>query len=293
MYKKPDEIEKNRLDILKKSKTFNSFVLSNLQSLKVESYFHVYDEIFDKFINKKITFVEIGVLNGGSLKMWRNYFGNDARIIGVDLNPKAKELEKMGFEIFIGSQSSEKFWDHFYKKVGNVDIVLDDGGHQNIQQIVSVVKSIPYINDGGIFVSEDIETSYIKKFGNPSKFSFINYSKKKIDEINYRFPLLNGKKKIEKKIYSISFYESMVVFNINSYKSKIPNLLKNNDNVLFEAIEDKSFSEYFPRIQNLIDTKIKFIKEIPILKKLIRILFYKKNIFVKLKEYLILKKFFK
>jgi len=85
----------------------------------------------------------------------------------------------------------------------------------------------------------------------------------------------------------------MVVFNINSYKSKIPNLLKNNDNVLFEAIEDKSFSEYFPSVQNLIDTKIKFIKEIPILKKLIRILFYKKNIFVKLREYLILKKFFK
>ena len=47
--------------------------------------------------------------------MWRNYFGKKARIIGVELNPKAKELEKKGFKIFIGDQSDPNFWKFFRK----------------------------------------------------------------------------------------------------------------------------------------------------------------------------------
>ena len=56
-------------------------------------------EIFNKYVGKKITFVEVGVLHGGSLFMWREYFGKEARIIGIDLHPKAKELEKL-YDIF-------------------------------------------------------------------------------------------------------------------------------------------------------------------------------------------------
>ena len=74
--------------------------------------------------------------------MWKEFFGEKARIIGIDMNPDAKKLEKEGFEIFIGNQSDEKFWDNFFKKVGKVDVILDDGGHTNQQQIVTTAKSI-------------------------------------------------------------------------------------------------------------------------------------------------------
>ena len=47
--------------------------------------------------------------------MWKNYFGNDARIIGIELNPEAKKFEKEGFEIFIGNQSDENFGKIFLK----------------------------------------------------------------------------------------------------------------------------------------------------------------------------------
>ena len=101
--------------------------------------------ISGKFRGKKITFVEIGVLSGGSLFMWKDYFGKDARIIGVELNPDAKKFEKEGFEIFIGNQSDENFWKDFFDKVGEVDIVLDDGGHTNFQQIVTCCSCITSI----------------------------------------------------------------------------------------------------------------------------------------------------
>ena len=74
---------------------------SPYRSIKHTSYFEAYDDLFKQYINKNITFEEIGVLGGGSLFMWRDFFGPNARIIGIDLNPNAKIWESKGFEIFI------------------------------------------------------------------------------------------------------------------------------------------------------------------------------------------------
>ena len=126
------------------------FNKSKYLSVKWKNYFPIYENIFKTFRDKEIIFVEIGVFSGGSLFMWRNYFGPNARIIGVDLNPRAKDFEKYGFEIFIGDQTNEIFWQDFFKKVGEVDIILDDGGHTNYQQIKTTTSCIPNIKDNGI-----------------------------------------------------------------------------------------------------------------------------------------------
>ena len=49
----------------------------------------------NKYVNKKIVFVEVGVADGGSLHMWRSYLGKKARIIGIDLNPIATFVAKV------------------------------------------------------------------------------------------------------------------------------------------------------------------------------------------------------
>ena len=91
----------------KKKKIKDCFLNSPYSSTKHDSYFNTYDELFSKYIGKEITFVEIGVLNGGSLFMWKDYFGEKARIIGIDNNSNAKYWEKYGFQIFIGNQSDK------------------------------------------------------------------------------------------------------------------------------------------------------------------------------------------
>ena len=175
----------------KKLSIYKLFKNSKKYSIKWSSYFQVYEKIFSNYRNKRIKFVEIGVANGGSLYMWQKYFGKKAKIIGIDLNPRAKKLEKDGLKIYIGNQSDKKFWDYFYKKEGKVDIILDDGGHKNLQQISTVHYSLPYIKNGGKIIVEDTSTSYLKKeFDNPSKYSFINYAKNVVDIIHRRSPLL-------------------------------------------------------------------------------------------------------
>ena len=114
-----------------------------------------------------------------------------------------------------------------------------------------------------------------------------------VDKINYRFSNIRLKKrnKAEKKVFSISFYESIVVFNINSKKCFTPEIMNSIGNPYFTV--DYSRTEFFPKIQKFIDTKLPILKKIPIIKKIVRILFYKRNIIWRIKEYFFLKNFFK
>ena len=289
----PKDLSKESLEINSNLKLFQIYKNLKRESLKCDTYFQVYEEMFNKYVGKKITFVEVGVLQGGSLFMWREYFGKDARIIGIDLHPNAKELEKHGFEIYIGSQSNKNFWRNFYAKVGKIDILLDDGGHVNDQQIITLSESVNNINDGGIIMTEDVHTSYFKKFGNPSKYSYINYSKYLIDVVNSRFPETEIKKNnFRNKIYSISFYESIVAIKINSKKSIESTVLKNNENEMFKAVDLRT-TDHFPKISNYIDKNLPALHRLKIIRKIVRYLFYSHNFIVKIKHYFKLKKYFK
>ena len=214
---------------MSKTKLIDLFYNSKNRSIKWKNYFSIYERLFEKYQGKKITFVEIGILDGGSLEIWKKYFGKDARIIGIDNNPECKKFENEEYEIIIGSQSDPFFWRKFYKNVGNVDIILDDGGHTNEQQIITLIESNNYINDGGLHVVEDTHTSYQKHYGNPYKYSFMNFSKKTIDDINTTFPTIrNFNFSLNKNIHSIEFFESIVAFKIDRTLCNENTLLENN-----------------------------------------------------------------
>ena len=214
---------------------FKAYKNSPYLSLKHSTYFQVYEELLSQYRNTEFTFVEVGVLNGGSLFMWREFFGKKARIIGIDLNPLAKKWEKDGFEIYIGSQSSPEFWDQFFKDVGIIDVLLDDGGHTEEQQIITTAKCVPFINEGGILIVEDIQTSYLKESGHPSKYSFVSYAKSIVDAINSRNPVVSySENPLKKRIYSATFYDSIVAFRINTAQCFIGHPTS-NDGISMEA----------------------------------------------------------
>jgi len=273
----------NELNIKSKKINLNSNIFKIFSEVekfttKWESYFNVYEKIFQSYKGKKITFVEVGVSTGGSLQMWRKYFGENARIIGVELNPEAKKLEAEGFEIFIGNQSDPSFWKRFFEVVGKIDILLDDGGHKNIQQISTVHNSLPFINNNGLVVVEDTHASYLSEFKNPSYFSFINYCNKIIESIHRRCTALNKKTNIySDKIFSVNFYESITVFNIDSEKCFSSSPIINKDN--WGAATDQRDNEYFNKTKKYIQQNLSFFDKFKILKKIKRKLLYKNFIF--------------
>ena len=236
------------------TQVWQSYMRSPYRATKPASYFLTYADLLSKYQMKQIIFLEVGVLNGGSLFMWRDFFGNDARIIGVDMNPLAKRFEKYGFEIYIGDQSDESFWNYIFKTIGPVDIVLDDGGHTYLQQMVTVDKCVANIEDGGLMIVEDVHTSYFSEFGYPYLKSFVFYAKQMVDIVNQRFPGVkkSGKKRYRDSIYSVRFYESIVAFEIDKNKC-IENFSTENIGVTLDSEDYRYYSKPIKRYLHIID----------------------------------------
>ena len=123
---------------------------------KWRHYFPIYERHLSKFRGRDVHILEIGIYSGGSLGMWKSYFGDGAHIYGVDIAPECRSHEGDGVEIFIGDQSDPVFWEHFKIKVPRVDIIIDDGGHEAFQQIATIEALLPWLSPGGVYLCEDV-----------------------------------------------------------------------------------------------------------------------------------------
>lgn len=102
---------------------------------KYKHYFDIYDRHFSRFRGTDVHVLEIGVSHGGSLQMWKSYFGPRAKIYGVDINPDCKQLEEEQIYIFIADQADRGFLSSLLEAIPRIDILIDDGGHTMAQQI--------------------------------------------------------------------------------------------------------------------------------------------------------------
>ena len=206
------------------SELWKCYLESPFPSLKVNSYFPVYAEIFSHLRGEKCTFIETGIYDGGSLFMWKNWLGKEARVIGIDLNPDAKKWEKYGFEIYIGDQGSPEFWKKTLAEIGAFDVLLDDGGHQSFQQIVTLYEGLMAAKSDCLIVVEDTCTSFMNEFSNHNENSFLNYSKAATDLLlakaeNYfpgQFPSISNTSIVNdfKNVHGIKFYSGIVAFDV-------------------------------------------------------------------------------
>ncbi|HUR73411.1 MAG TPA: class I SAM-dependent methyltransferase [Sporichthya sp.] len=179
-------------------------------------YFAAYHRHFARFRGKPCIVLEFGVAEGGSLQMWRHYFGEQALIYGVDINPECKKFEEPGIRIFIGDQEDRDFLARIAAEIGPIDVLIEDGGHTMGQQIATFEVLYPKLSPRGVFLIEDLHTSYWPEFGggyrNPG--TFIEYAKNSIDQLqawHSREPELEVDE-FTRTTRSMHVYGSIVVF---------------------------------------------------------------------------------
>ena len=119
-----------------------------------------YEKYFKKFRYKKINILEIGIYLGSSLKMLQEYFPN-ATIHTIDINNDYVN-KKYGDRIKTYNCSQVDFgrFDKLFKNT-KFDIILDDGSHQTLHQLLSLGHMFKYLNKDGIYVCEDLHTSLV------------------------------------------------------------------------------------------------------------------------------------
>lgn len=177
---------------------------------------------FKPWRNKKFNFLEIGVggyndpfQGGGSLRMWKRYFSK-AKIFALDIFDKV-QLQESRISIFQASQVDFKALDEIIKKIGEVEIIVDDGSHINEHIIQTFEFLFPKLKSGGIYVVEDVQTSYWPEYGGNSvdfysDKSAVGYFKKKVDGLNYlEFRDSSYQPSyFDRNISSIHFYHNLI-----------------------------------------------------------------------------------
>ena len=182
---------------------------------KWKHYFPAYERHFARFVNTDLAFLEIGCGAGGSLQLWKRYFGPHARVVGIDIRPECAEFEEDQISVRIGDQSDQTFLANLVEELGPFDAVLDDGSHMMPHVRASFDFLYPTVPRNGVYFVEDLHTAYWSEYdgGLRRKTSFIEHCKDLIDELNAD----HARGKLEPTAFTVStlsmhFYDSIVVF---------------------------------------------------------------------------------
>lgn len=190
---------------------------------KWKHYFPIYERHFSRYINQPLLFIEIGCGEGGSLQMWKQYFGPNAKIVGLDIRPECKNFEEDQISVRIGSQDDSAFLQSILDEFGTPDIVLDDGSH--VMKHVQATFKFLYRRTAatGVYMIEDLHTAYWKNYGGGLKEpgSFIETCKDLIDELNAEHTRgALEPTEFTRTTLSMHFYDSIVAFERGGYLPK-------------------------------------------------------------------------
>jgi len=159
--------------------------------------------------------LEIGYGNGAGVKFWRSVFPR-AQLLCFDID---QQLEGEGFCVLKVDQSDAGALERITHDLGiTFDLIIDDGSHNPHHQILSFNHLFPHLNDGGLYVFEDIETSYWRQgllygyqcnFGLGDPWSLIEIFKVVADLVNARFISEEDRQYLSYRLLSLGFDASL------------------------------------------------------------------------------------
>jgi hypothetical protein len=163
---------------------------------KWQHYFSIYERHLSRFRGRKTRLLEIGVQNGGSIDVYRQFFGAGLDYIGVDINPACKQLEQhysAGVHIEIGDSGDRPFINQLGARLDPIDIVIDDGSHLPAHQLQAFESLYQRLSRDGVYLVEDLHTNFFPSYGGGrrSTSTFLAYAKELTDALHdhvYRDP---------------------------------------------------------------------------------------------------------
>jgi hypothetical protein len=138
------------------------------QSYNTDKYQHGYCKHYEHHIpSLSGTLLEIGILDGASLRMWRDYY-KQANIIGIDIWPQYIHKD---VNCILGDATKKEDIDKI--DLSNLEVVIDDGSHISKDIITSFEILWPKLKSNGWYVVEDLLTQYQEGFGASVNYSIV------------------------------------------------------------------------------------------------------------------------
>lgn len=130
-------------------------------------YLDVYDRVLGRHRSGPISFVEVGVQNGGSLELWARYLPEAAIVVGCDIDPKCAALafDDARIKVVVGDVNSEPTYRAIRAHAPTFDVFIDDGSHTSRDVVLTFCNYFRHVNAGGTYVVEDLHCSYLPHWG--------------------------------------------------------------------------------------------------------------------------------
>lgn len=199
---------------------------------KWDIYLTEYDRLFSTYRNRHINLLELGTQNGGSLERWSIYFPQGKNFVGCDINPACLRLryDDSRITVIVGDANESATREKIFAVTPKFDLIVDDGSHKSGDIVRAFANFFLHLNDGGLFVAEDLHCSYWQEFDGGLFYphSSIAFFKKLADVINHehwgtekrRSDLLIGffsaygidvSEDLLTSVYSVEFVNSMCI----------------------------------------------------------------------------------
>jgi cephalosporin hydroxylase len=127
---------------------------------KWHHYLELYDRHLGRFRGRPVRVLELGIHAGGSLQLWKAYFGEHAVIHGIDIDPACTQFAEPQIVPHIGDQADTGFLQQVIDRMGGVDVLIDDASHKGRDQIASFELLYPLIDPDGVYICEDTRSAY-------------------------------------------------------------------------------------------------------------------------------------
>jgi len=141
-------------------------------AMKPQIYTEIYENYFSALRNARLNILELGILNGGSLKLWADYFPN-SQITGIDINQVNIQDKTGRIHAFQGYQQDKRFLDHVRQVVApdGFNIIIDDASHIGLYTKESFWHLFDnHLVNGGIYIIEDWGTGYWPEWPDGERF---------------------------------------------------------------------------------------------------------------------------
>lgn len=182
---------------------------------KWHHYLKIYERHLSQYRNTNFRMLELGVFRGGSLELWREYFGAEANIFGIDIDEACIAYDGVAGQVRIGSQADPAFLTTVVEEMGGVDVVIDDGSHDSMHIQTSFDTLFPLLEEGGVYIVEDLHCAYWPSYSGGYRWpwSFINQSKRMIDDMHHWYHNKGQAISATKNsLAGMHIYDSVIVF---------------------------------------------------------------------------------
>jgi hypothetical protein len=213
----------------------------NTDKIRHHGYHRFYGWFLSELRGRHVELLEVGLNHLGSVSLWKDYFNNGVSINGIDIDEKTSDLSDVYcHKVDQGNESELTVFSE--RMVGRFDVIIDDGSHVPTHQLMTLRILWPTLKPGGVYIIEDIETSY---WGKSSVYGYpFDATEKQANTVATMRDAIDG---VNAEFLGLPEQEALRASPVGSVLTDLEMVTFGHNCIVLVKKTSRDFSEYYDR----------------------------------------------